>query len=121
MPVADADAVRGRARGVGRLLVLQVRCHFASRDVAAAAAPPRRRRGLRLPHGDERRRAHLSVCLSIAAAVRDTVQGCGIGAEITRRTSRACQPAPTPTAMAKSLTRDFADTRKNLKRFAPSR
>ena len=82
----------------------------------AAAPPPRataapRRRATTRP----------SVRLSVAAAVRDTVQGCGIGAEITRRTSRACQPAPTPTVMAKSPTRDFADTRKNLKRFAPSR
>ena len=76
MPVADADAVRGRASGVGRLLVLRVRCHFASRDVAASAAAPRRCR--MLPHGDERRRAHLSV----AAAARDAVRDCGIGAKV---------------------------------------
>ena len=79
MPVAAADAVRGRASGVGGLLLVlrvrRVRGHFASRDVASAAAP---RRCRRLPHGDERRRAHLSV----AAAVRDAVRDCGIGAEV---------------------------------------
>ena len=79
MPVAAADAVRGRASGVGGLLLVlrvrRVRGHFASRDVASAAAP---RRCRRLPHGDERRRAHLSV----AAAVRDAVRDCGIDAKV---------------------------------------
>ena len=96
--------------------------NYLTVPTASTSAPPPRAKAA------PRRRAtsttRPSFCLSVAAAVRDTVQGCGIGAEITRRTartSRACQPAPTPTAMAKSLTRDFADTRKNLKRFAPSR